>query len=171
MEVNQVMEVKMKAWVKAGLIVGMIGILLTILDFLIFFLPLLTGFLVNFCSGMLFLVLYPGVGLLVAYYSKPPRTSKRGAIDGALAGLLAFSLNGVTTVLLMLIALWTGIFQRYLDTVIARIGLVPVQFSMSNPWVFGIIFLVLIVLMMPSILYGVFFGGLGGLAFANLKRE
>lgn len=105
----------MRAWVKAGIIGGIIQILLTIPTPVIYLLPADTGSIVSLCICLSFFFSYPVAGILAAHWLTPPRETRQGAIAGSLAGLLAAGIDSVATVILTIIIALLGLPQRYLD--------------------------------------------------------
>jgi hypothetical protein len=155
----------MKGWIKAGLIGAIVGIILTLPAFLVFFLPINVGIIISICAGTLFFLLYPAVGILAAFLSPPPRSSKRGAIDGALAGLLAFSLDSLATFALMMVFILNGTYERYLLQFVPWASSSVVREAIFYSMVFFIISLFI------NVLVGIFFSAIGGLVLASVKKE
>ena len=155
----------MKGWLKAGLVGGVVGIVLTIPAILMFYLPILVGLFMTTCASTLFLLLYPGVGILAAYLSPPPRTPKQGGIDGALAGLIAFSLDSLATFALILIPILTGKYEHYVLQILPWIPRDVFETS------FVPMIVVFIISLLINILIGILFSALGGLVFASAKKE
>jgi len=104
----------MKTWIKAGLVGGIVGVVLTLPGLLVFYLPLQLGLIISTCASIVFLLLYPGVGVLAAFWLPEPRIPKQGAIEGALAGLLAFGIDSIATIIITLFIVWTGGMEQYI---------------------------------------------------------
>jgi hypothetical protein len=155
----------MKGWIKAGLIGAIAGVILTVPAFFLFFLPINIGILINVCTGALFFLLYPCVGVLAAYWSLPPRTSKQGAIDGALGGLLAFGLDSLVSFVMMLIFMLNGIFEQYVRQFAPWTSSDVMQQAMTSTMV------VLTISLFINVLAGIFFSAIGGLVLASVKKE
>jgi hypothetical protein len=155
----------MKTWIKAGLIGGVVGMILTLPAFLALYLPMTVGALLSTCVSVVFLLLYPGIGVLAAFWLPAPRTPKQGAIDGALAGLLGFAIDGLATVLMYLIVIWTGGLEQYMQQ------LVPY----ANPEVltrFNTVGMsVMVGCSCLNVLFGVMTGAAGGWVFASIKPD
>ncbi|MFO7741611.1 MAG: hypothetical protein R6X31_04770 [Anaerolineae bacterium] len=79
----------MSSSLKAGLIGAAVAIVFSLLSLV----PCL-----GCVTAILGLVLYVGVGVLAAYWTKPPRDVGRGAGAGAVAGLITAFAGGLTTV-------------------------------------------------------------------------
>ncbi len=155
----------MKGWLKAGLIGGIAGSVLTVPALLLFYLPVNAGLIINTCAGALFLLLYPGVGVLAAYWSTIPRTPKQGAIDGALAGFVAFGLDSLATLVLMLIPLLTGRYQQYLLQFVPWASSDALEIATISSMI------MLPISLCMNVLVGILFSSLGGLVFASVRKE
>ena len=155
----------MKTWLKAGLLGGIAGIVLTIPAFLAFYLPFSIGALVSTCASVVFFLLYPGVGVLAASWLAAPRTAKQGAIDGALAGLVAFSMDSVATIVATLIIYWTGAFEQYMRQLAPQLE--PEVLASANTLTLGLI----VGSSCVSVLIGVLFSASGGWVFASVKPD
>ena len=155
----------MKTWLKAGLIGGLVGSVLTLPVLLTFYLPIGLGAVITSCLSIVFLLLYPGVGVLAAFWLPKPRTTKQGAMDGALAGFVAFTIDGIATVLITLIATWTGGLERYVLQLIPdfRPDMLDSVATLSIALIAGF--------SCVNILVGVMFSALGGFVFASMKPE
>lgn len=79
----------MSSSLKAGLIGAAVAVVFSLLSLV----PCL-----GCVTAILGLVLYVGVGVLAAYWTKPPRDVGRGAGAGAVAGLITAFAGGLTTV-------------------------------------------------------------------------
>jgi hypothetical protein len=155
----------MKPWIKAGLAGGAAAIVLTLPAFAAYFLPIAPGMILLLCSSTLFLFLYPLVGILAAYWQSPPRIPKQGAMEGGLAGLLAFGLDSIFTLFGTLALIWTGAYGQYLNR------LVPSYADQSSlPGLNSLTIVFAICSLAVNILAGVFCSALGGFIFASAKR-
>jgi len=159
----------MKTWLKAGLVGGVAGVLLTLPVFLVFYLPLALGSIISTCASIVFLLLYPGVGVLAAFWLPKPRTTRQGAIDGALAGLVAFSIDSVATIVITLVAMWTGGLEQYIRQLAPYLGsnITPDLLATTNSLVVSLI----VGFSCINVLIGVLFSALGGLIFASVKSN
>lgn len=92
----------MRPWLKAGLIGGAVLGVLTILQSLGTFFPQASS-VISCCTCILYLLAYPGVGVLAAYWLTPPRTAGEGAKEGALAGVIAGAVDAAVTFIMALI--------------------------------------------------------------------
>ena len=153
----------MKTWVRAGLIGGVAGIILTLPAFLSFYLPLTLGSIISTCASLVFLLLYPGVGALAAYWLRTPRETKQAAIDGALAGLLAFGIDGIATILITLIVAATGGLEQYMSQFAPYIS--PDMLATANTFTTTLI----TVCSCMNVLLGVMFSAFGGWIFASVR--
>jgi hypothetical protein len=155
----------MKPWLKAGLAGAALGILLTLPVSLMLYLPAAPGLILGACLSALFLLLYPGVGVLAAFWSAPPRTGKQGAVDGALAGLIAFSIDGLVTLVLTVLIFSGGGMEHYMQQISpgSEVSLPGGMESASLVFSLGST--------LCSTLAGVVFSALGGFVFASLKRD
>ncbi|RME39362.1 MAG: hypothetical protein D6793_01195 [Thermoflexia bacterium] len=161
----------MRPWLKAGLIGGGILGLLTVLGGLGTVLPSGTRNIIGCCICIPFLLAYPGIGALAAYWLTPPRTAGDGAKEGALAGMIAGAINGVVSVLLTLILSATGAYERVLyqlppDAMRALEetglkGLYTTSGMLGSSCLGGIC----------GILWAVAMGAAGGAIFAAIQRE
>jgi hypothetical protein len=161
----------MRAWLKAGILGGILQVALTLPAFAIYVLPEDTGLIVSLCVCLPFFLLYPAIGSLASYWLTPPRTIRQGAITGSLAGLLAASIDGVITTLLSIIIAVMGLPQRYLqqlspDTLEAlrRSGMDSL-FTVSGQIVASLCTVPI------HILFGVVFGCVGGMLYAAMKKD
>lgn len=105
----------MRPWLKAGLIGGGVLSLLTVVSGVGALLPSGAGSVIACCLCIPWLLAYPGVGVLAAYWLTPPRTAGDGAKEGALAGLIAGAIDGVVSVLVALIMSAAGVSQQMLS--------------------------------------------------------
>jgi len=153
----------MKTWIRAGLVGGIAGIVLTLPAFLAFYIPLELGFIITTCASAVFLLLYPGVGVLAAYWLPPPRTTKQGAIDGALAGLLAFSIDSIATIIITLIVMWTGGLEQYMSQFAPYLS--PDTLTTTNTFTVALIAGCSCI----NVLIGMLLSALGGFVFALAK--
>ncbi|MBC7226806.1 MAG: hypothetical protein H5T61_06180 [Thermoflexales bacterium] len=92
----------MRPWLKAGLIGGGVLAVLTIIQSVGTLFPAASG-IISCCVCIPFLLAYPGVGALAAYWLTPPRTAGDGAKEGALAGVIAGAIDAVVTFIMALI--------------------------------------------------------------------
>ncbi|MFN3763882.1 MAG: hypothetical protein ACK4WK_11875 [Anaerolineae bacterium] len=90
----------MRPWLKAGLIGGGVLAVWAAISALA---PLVRGAVISFCACILVLMTHLGIGVLAAWWLKPPRTAKEGAKEGALAGLAAGVIHLVASILIALI--------------------------------------------------------------------
>ena len=104
----------MRSWLKAGLIGGALLALFTALSWASLFLPPVPQSVLSCCACVVFLILYPAVGVLAGTWLTPPRTAGAGAKEGALAGLVAGILDSVATLVVAGIALLLGASEKYL---------------------------------------------------------
>jgi len=153
----------MKTWLKAGLVGGVVGIVLTLPAFLAFYIPVGLGLFISSCASIVFLLLYPGVGMLAAFWLPKPRVTKQGAIDGALAGLIAFGIDSIATILLTLIVAWTGGLEQYM----AQFS--PYMSSDAFATTNAVTIATIAGFSCINVLIGVFSSALGGLVFASVK--
>jgi len=153
----------MKTWLKAGLIGGIAGVILTLPAFLAFYLPLELGSIISTCASIVFLLLYPGVGILAAFWLPTPRTTKQGAIDGALAGLLAFSIDSIATIIITLIVMWTGGLEQYMSQFAPYLS--PEMLATANTFTVALIAGCSCI----NVLIGMLLSALGGFVFASVK--
>ncbi|MCS7179499.1 MAG: hypothetical protein RML46_11850 [Anaerolineae bacterium] len=100
----------MRPWLKAGLIGGGVLAILTIIQSLGNLFPSASG-VISCCVCIPFLLAYPGIGVLAAYWLTPPRTAGEGAKEGALAGLIAGAIDAVVTLVMTLITGPSGLQQ------------------------------------------------------------
>lgn len=100
----------MRSWLKAGLIGGGVLALLTIIQSVGTLFPSASG-IINCCVCIPFLLAYPGVGALAAYWMTPPRMAGEGAKQGALAGVIAGAIDAVVTFIMALITGPAGVQQ------------------------------------------------------------
>lgn len=100
----------MRPWLKAGLIGGGVLAVLTIIQSVGTLFPSASG-IINCCVCIPFLLAYPGVGVLAAYWLTPPRTAGEGAKEGALAGVIAGAIDAVITFIMALITGPAGVQQ------------------------------------------------------------
>lgn len=157
----------MKSWIRAGIVGGVAGIVLTLPAFLAFYLPLALGSIISTCASIVFLLLYPGVGVLAAYWLPTPRVIKQAAIDGALAGFLAFGIDSIATIILTLIVAGTGGMEQYIQQLTPYFGrdFTPDILATTNTVVVGLI----VGFSCISLLIGALFSALGGWVFASVK--
>lgn len=102
----------MRPWLKAGLIGGGVLALLTVVSSVGALLPSGASSVIGCCLCIPWLLAYPGIGALAAYWLTPPRTAGEGAKEGALAGLIAGAIDGVVSVLIALIMGAAGAYQQ-----------------------------------------------------------
>ncbi len=100
----------MRPWLKAGLIGGGVLAALTIIQALGILFPQASG-IISCCVSIPFLLAYPAVGVLAAYWLTPPRTAGEGAKEGALAGVVAGAIDAVVTFPVALITGPAGVQQ------------------------------------------------------------
>jgi hypothetical protein len=153
----------MKTWLKAGLVGGIVGIVLTLPAFLAFYLPLTLGSIISTCASIVFLLLYPSVGALAAFWLPIPRETKQGAIDGALAGLVAFGIDTIATIVLTLIVMWTGGLEQYMSQFAPYLS--PDTLAITNTFSIALI----VGCSCINVLVGALFSALGGFVFASVK--
>ncbi len=100
----------MRPWLKAGLIGGGVLAILTIIQSVGMLFPEVSG-IISCCICIPFLLAYPGVGVLAAYWLTPPRTAGEGAKEGALGGVVAGAIGAVIIFIMALITGSAGIQQ------------------------------------------------------------
>ena len=103
-----------------------------------------------------------GIGGILACSA---RTAKQGAIDGALAGLVAFSMDSVATIVATLIIYWTGAFEQYMRQLAPQLE--PEVLASANTLTLGLI----VGSSCVSVLIGVLFSASGGWVFASVKPD
>lgn len=162
----------MKPWLKAGLIGGGVLSLLTILTNLIVLLPPEVSGLITCCLCLpLFLLAYPGVGVLAALWLPVPRTAGAGAREGALAGVVAGVISGLISVF-MTIAIGAGGYQQAIQQLppeslraLREMGLFQFFFSTAGLAAMGCCGGII------GILWAAAWGAIGGAIFAAAKKE
>jgi len=90
----------MSAWLKAGLIGGVI----------LFFIDIIGQIpIICCCTPLLMLIVYVVVGVLAASYMPPPRDTGKAAGQGALAAVVASVIGGIINLIISLIrvAFWS----------------------------------------------------------------
>lgn len=122
----------MRAGIKAGLIFGVIFIIITLPSILTRIWPdsplvPLVGFL-NCC---LFFTVYPGTGILASYLLPPPRTPGSSAQEGAIAGVVAIVLQGSFATLVNLIFVAIGFEQPVPPETQAMLEEIGVEFLLT----------------------------------------
>jgi hypothetical protein len=105
----------MKAWIKAGLVGAVLEILFTLPTVLIFVAPEMIGNIATCCTGVVFLLVLPLVGILTTIWLQKPATTKSILVQSALAGLLASIIDGVFTVALMAAMSISGLTIGYIE--------------------------------------------------------
>jgi uncharacterized protein YggT (Ycf19 family) len=163
----------MKAWIKAGLIGGAVSIVLTAPVLFMFFLPVEWGLVIGSLCSLVYLLLYPGVGMLAAFWSPRPRTLKQGALAGALAGLLAFVIDSLATVCFSTIVALTGGFQEYIYEIFARY-FSPFRLFLNARMLSGLDWAIIAGVICASalnVVMGTLFSCLGGLIFSAIVQD
>jgi hypothetical protein len=161
----------MKAWIKAGIIVGILQIVFTLPAFTIFFLPIEIGVVISYIACFIFLFLYPLPGILEVHWTAEPRPQNEILKYGALSGFLAATIDGVITFFLILLVSFTGGMEKYLYQAI------PAEMETLNQVGFGSMFFIILVLVQSCIalifhiLTGVILSPVGGLIYANTKNK
>lgn len=159
----------MRPWLKAGLIGGGVLAILTIIQSLGALFPEAGG-IIGCCVCIPFLLAYPGIGVLAAYWLTPPRMAGEGAKEGALAGVVAGAIDAVVTFITALITGPAG-FQQSLQQLppdalqaLEEMGLSGL-FSTGGFAAFGCIGGIC------GILWAVAMGAAGGAILAAIKRD
>jgi hypothetical protein len=161
----------MRAWVKAGVIGGIIQILLTIPTPVIYLLPADAGSIVSLCICLPFFFSYPVVGILAAHWLTPPRDTRQGAIAGSQAGLLAAGIDSVATGMLTIIIALLGLPQRYLDQLTPEMLEAVQRSGMESMFTTGGQIVTTLCSLPIHALLGVVFGCVGGLIYAAVKKD
>ena len=165
----------MKAWLKTGLIGGLILGIVTIIGTFSYKLPetVIIGLFLSCFNLCTFILLYPLIGVVAVAWDPSKPESIDGAKLGALAGLIAGIIDGVFTVISAVINIFVG-GSEYLISNIPREAITPFQERMyeavSSPVyilsgaIIGSLF---------SILFAVGLGALGGFLFSTFinKKE
>jgi hypothetical protein len=161
----------MKAWIKAGIIVGILQIVFTLPAFTIFFLPIEIGAVISYIACFIFLFLYPLPGILEVHWTAESRPQNEILKFGALSGFLASTIDGVITFLLILLVTVTGGMETYLYEAI------PAEMEALSQVGFGPMFFIVLTLIQTCIalilhiLTGVILSPVGGLIYANIKNK
>ena len=161
----------MKPWIKAGIAGGILQILFTLPSFAAFYLPAAIGSILSLFACCLFLVLYPLPGVLEVHWTAESRTEGKLMLAGGLASLLATGIDGVATLLLVVIASLSGAVERYLQQVVPNemelIDQAGMDFLFSTSGLLvqtgvGVVF---------HIITGVALSALGGLVYAGMRSK
>lgn len=161
----------MKAWIKAGIVVGILQIVATLPSFTLFFLPIEVGVVITYISCFVFLFLYPLPGILDVHWTSEPRSQNEILKSGTLSGFLASTIDGVITFLLIFIVSLTGGMERYLYETI------PTEMEFLSQAGVGLMFFIILVLIQSCIglifhiLTGVILSPVGGIIYANIKGK
>jgi magnesium-transporting ATPase (P-type) len=161
----------MKAWIKSGLIVGVLQILFTLPAFTVFFLPIEIGAVISYVACFIFLFLYPLPGILEVHWTAEPRPQNEILKSGALSGFLASTIDGIVTFFLIMLVSVFGGMEKYLYETI------PTEMEALSQVGFGSMFFIMLVLLQTCIalifhiLTGVILSPVGGLIYANIKNK
>ena len=159
----------MKKALLAGLIGGIVGSLLTLPAFLIYLLPIELGLTITLCACIPYMLLYPGVGVLAAYWLTPPRSLQQGAIAGTLAGSVAFFIDGVFTFIVALLFVLSGVYEQSMLDLFPNSWLyTPGLELLTSPTGMLIITFSTVIF---NIVIGTLMGALGGLVYAAMKPD
>lgn len=100
----------MRAGIKSGLIFGVIFIITTLPSLGLRFLPDNTFLaLLSSLNCCLYLIIYPGSGVVASYLLSPPRNPSSSAVEGAIAGGIATAVQGSFALLTSIIFIAAGI--------------------------------------------------------------
>ncbi len=102
-------------WLPAGLIGAIVLVVLTALNLAAYLLPAGSRLLLATCVCAPLLPAYLGTGLLAAHWSGPPRSLRRGALIGALAGLVAGGVDAVFSAFAYLLLAFGGVYGHSLS--------------------------------------------------------
>jgi len=161
----------MRPWLKAGLIGGAAIALLMLLSLVTGFLPMEVQSVISCCTCGLYFVLFPGIGVLAAFWLTPPLTAGLGAKEGALAGIVAGVISGIIYFISILLSDFSGGMEAALEQ-LPQETIEALEMSggmnMFTPEAMTLIAAGLIPII---ILWAVAFGALGGLVYAAVKKE
>lgn len=161
----------MKPWIKAGVMGGIVQIVFTLPILLIYVLPVGIGMFVSFCFCCFFFLLYPVPGILGAYWMPSPRATGQVAVTGALAGLLATVLDGIATLLLVLVTAQTGLTERYIEGIMPNANEILQQSGMEFWLSTGGQLLQTGISLIFHVITGVILSVLGGIIYVSVKKE
>ncbi len=109
----------MKPWLKAGLISGILLILLIDLPWVLtLFIPFRYAgqmMLFFYCFSLLFFLM---PGILGAHWLQNPRTLNQGTVTGALAGLVSGAMGSLSNLLVIYLFFATDLYKSYLNKII-----------------------------------------------------
>ena len=161
----------MQSWLKAGLLGGLVLSVLTLSNTLIYVLPQAPGAVISCCLSLVFFLVYPAIGVLAAYWLKPPRTLGQGAKAGALAGLAAGLIDGIVSVLWTIVMALLGLSQQYFNEL--PVESLRLLRQMGMEWLLGPGGMALMSCCggLIGVVWAVGFGALGGTIFAAIKRD
>jgi hypothetical protein len=161
----------MKPWVKAGIVGGILQAIFTLPVILIYLLPLGVGSVVALCVCSFFLLLYPVPGILGAHWLSLPRTTKQGAVTGALAGLLATAIDSIATLLIVLGSSVTGLTDRYIAQNVPNFEEIMRETGTEFWFSTGGQLLQTAITIPFHILTGVILSALAGMIYIAIKKE
>lgn len=161
----------MKPWIKAGLIGGGLQIIFTVPSFAAIYLPLGIGGTISLLTCCLFFFLYPLPGILEAHWSRDSRGEGKIIFAGALAGLLATSIDGVVAFLLMFLVSVTGGIDQYLQAAMPNEMELIERSGMGFLFSTGSLLAQTAVGLLFHIFSGVVVGALAGLVYSGVKNK
>ncbi len=165
----------MRPWVKAGLIAGIICVLISIPSYTGYFLRpnigLNIGYLLSVCLCVPIFLIYPIAGFLAVYWQTPPWTKQLGAKEGMLAGLLTAGIYGIGTSIISIVIAMIGFPERMVQQLspealrlAEQTGLIN-MFSINGQIVQSVCFVFI------NLALGAVLGGLTGFLFSASRKE
>jgi hypothetical protein len=162
----------MQSWVKAGLLGGLAGVLLTLPGYASYFVSLNIALILSLCLCLPFFLVYPLSGILAAHWLTLPGTARQGASAGTMAGLLASIIDSFFTILVTVIFAVMGLIESYAYQQLSTRGLEFAQesgmWSLVTP---GSQVIQSLCLSIFNIFLGISLGCLGGLFYALIRRN